>query len=1056
MEVLQHIEQRFISGASFALQAIKSTGGKALDFFGHHHIEKNLNDPEFKGHVCSDKITIIIIIKKGNWKVLQHTTIELRSDQEVIMEGVKVSDGEAMEHASPELKKDKNFVLKAAAAGKMAIKHASETLRADAKFMLDAVKATGGHAMQFASKELKASKDFAKKAVGAAGMALQHAGEEFKKDKDLALAAVKSSAGKAMQFVHDGLRASKEFVMSAASHGEALLHADKSLKNDVDFCAEAVSKTDGHAISHLPKATIDLILIHKKSKIHGHKKIMIIIIEQGDGMEFQHASDELKNDKDVAAAAMAKSGGRAGKFLGAKLKASKEFMIGMAKHGAEAIRHAEQKLLSDTTFMLDAIKHTGGEAMQFASKELKASKDFAKGAVKASGMAIKHFGEELKKDAELALEAIKETEGMAARYVADVVRKDVEFIKKVGSTSKHLAIAMEETIAADIHWAIDLIQRPFRYVYRTAYNMAHRMHDDAEHAIAAIKRSGTKAMKSVSAELKKDRDFMIQAATHSADVIKHAPAHLLADADFAYHAALATGGKALQHVSDKLKKDRDFISGAIKAGGTQVMQYASAELRRDKAFVLDGIRHGVDVLEHAEKSLLADASFAFEAVKKGGAGAYKYLSKTLTKSKDFMLKLIKLDGMALEHADEALRKDKNFCKLAIESSGGKAMRHVHMSLKTDADFVLSVIAGQDVTVVVMVLHQADPALLEDHKFMIDAAGRTGGKAMDVASPNLKQSRSFALDCIKKDLRHIEFIDISFRSDKEFIVEAIEITKGVALEFASEALRNDREVVTAAIRVQGADGSAFRFAGLGLKKDYAFVIEFSRDHPEVLKYADQELLSNKRFVLEALKKAKGSTMDALKHANEKLKKDAAFMTEAIKTTNGRAMEFVHDELHKSRDFVLKAVDASGNALKHAKETFKKDRDIVLAAVKTTGGSIMKHAHDELARDKEFVARAVKHGGEAVFRAEHAAEEVVKDVAGKINDLKNMWEFEKARVVKKMCEHNTTVLEDVEMVVISFVNLCQKGTLIAIAACLFVIVFFFLFKYVFCPDAEKKSK
>lgn len=409
------------------------------------------------------------------------------------------------------------------------------------------------------------------------------------------------------------------------------------------------------------------------------------------------------------------------------------------------------------------------------------------------------------------------------------------------------------------------------------------------------------------------------------------------------------------------------------------------------------------------------------------------------------------------------------------------MRFLSPSLKKDRNFLLDTLGSVDTTIVIVILHHADPALLTDHQFMIEAASRTGGKSMELVDGPLKASREFAILSVRKNHTNMVYIDWQFRSDKNFIVEVIQITQGTALEFASDKLKNDRDVVGIAIKLSS--GEALKHASPQLKSDYTYVMGQSHDHPGVLKHADKALLTNKRFVLETIKKAKGGALGALHHADEALRADAGFMLEAVKQTNGRAMQFASDQLHASRDFVTSAVEASGHALEHAIEEFRKDRDIAVSAIKSTGGKAMKFVAEELKHDRDFAISAAKHGKEAIQHiaehlkadadfvlgaarhgilvTEHAAEEFAKDVVARVKAIPVRLKMERDRVLKKTCEdlhsevRKTTVMEDVEMIAIAFSNLCQKGTIIAIAALTFLVVFYLLFKYLFCPTAAAKS-
>ena len=147
--------------------------------------------------------------------------------------------------------------------------------------------------------------------------------------------------------------------------------------------------------------------------------------------------------------------------------------------------------------------------------------------------------------------------------------------------------------------------------------------------------------------------------------------------------------------------------------------------------------------------------------------------------------------------------------------------------------------------------------------------------------------------------------------------------GLMLEFVSEELKRDRDIVLKAVRNTG----------------YA------------LRYASDELKQDREFVLAAVTQS-GC---ALLHASEELKKDRDIVLAAV-TNKGYVLLHASEELKQDREFVLAAVTQSGYALLHASEELKKDRDIVLAAV-TNKGYVLCYASEEMKRDLRILATAI---------------------------------------------------------------------------------------------------
>ena len=81
------------------------------------------------------------------------------------------------------------------------------------------------------------------------------------------------------------------------------------------------------------------------------------------------------------------------------------------------------------------------------------------------------------------------------------------------------------------------------------------------------------------------------------------------------------------------------------------------------------------------------------------------------------------------------------------------------------------------------------------------------------------------------------------------MEAIKLSKGYALDFASKELRNDREVVLSAVKL---DGRYLSDASEKLQDDTELVSIAVAQNGEALRYASDRLRNNKKVVLTAIK------------------------------------------------------------------------------------------------------------------------------------------------------------------------------------------------------------
>ena len=141
---------------------------------------------------------------------------------------------------------------------------------------------------------------------------------------------------------------------------------------------------------------------------------------------------------------------------------------------------------------------------------------------------------------------------------------------------------------------------------------------------------------------------------------------------------------------------------------------------------------------------------------------------------------------------------------------------------------------------------------------------------------------------------------------EFMLQTLtDNTDGRFLHYASEKLKDDREIVLAAVTKSG---SALEFASTKLKDDKEIVLAAVTKIGSYLQYASNRLKDDKEIVLVAVAK------------------------------NGQALRYASDKLKDDKEIVLVAVTNNGDALEYASEKLKDDKEILLAAVANDSSSL----------------------------------------------------------------------------------------------------------------------
>ena len=126
--------------------------------------------------------------------------------------------------------------------------------------------------------------------------------------------------------------------------------------------------------------------------------------------------------------------------------------------------------------------------------------------------------------------------------------------------------------------------------------------------------------------------------------------------------------------------------------------------------------------------------------------------------------------------------------------------------------------------------------------------------------------------VKKDGYALQYASEELKGDRE-IVQAAVSQVGYALQFASAQLRGDREIVLVAVSQKG---YALRYASDEMKGDREIVLAAVSQSKYALQYASAELRGNQEVVLAAVRQ----DGKALEYASDKLKDDPYIVMHAF--------------------------------------------------------------------------------------------------------------------------------------------------------------------------------
>lgn len=248
------------------------------------------------------------------------------------------------------------------------------------------------------------------------------------------------------------------------------------------------------------------------------------------------------------------------------------------------------------------------------------------------------------------------------------------------------------------------------------------------------------------------------------------------------------------------------------------------------------------------------------------------------------------------------------------------------------------------------------------------------------------SKEYVLEKIKRNGLELKNF-IKFQDDKDVVFEAVK-NNGWALEYASDRLKNDEDIVLEAL-LKNNNKNLMRFVSPELKKDKDFIFFLVFNDIRFFTFCDKSLKNNKDFVLKVIKKGKnikniekysinhyisktlkddkdiilaGVSKEIFNYSclSYKIRSDNKFMKKLIEI-NYNILDFASDEVKNDKNFIKKVVGRNFGALEYASDRLKNDKDVVLEACKNGGGALII-ASQNLQKDKDIILEAVKNCGE----------------------------------------------------------------------------------------------
>lgn len=391
-----------------------------------------------------------------------------------------------------------------------------------------------------------------------------------------------------------------------------------------------------------------------------------------------------------------------------------------------------------------------------------------------------------------------------------------------------------------------------------------------------------------------DKDIMLAASVVDARIFGyHASDRLKNDREFVLE-VFEMGkdvGAVFRQMPERLRDDEELVLiAAQKDRLKEVLAHMSTRLKDKKNVVLASVTTNGMNLEFASQRLKDDEEVVRAACKQNPS-ALEYASARWLDNTNLVLNNIRLDGLLLCVVSERLKGDKRVVLVAVRQHGA-ALQYASDAMRNDKDVVLASLNSES---------EVDDCPLEQ------------------ASDQLLNNREFLIQALALDGRGLEFVSQDLQNDKEIILAA---SINGSIQFLSEELRDDREIVELAVTNWGME---LEYASTRLRNDKVVVMKAVQKYPQALKFASQRLQYHPE-VRRAAGQELSDTQDVLKDVPKPLRDDIDVVLAAV-TFSGESLKSASARLRNNKDVVLAALKQNDDAFAYVSDELQQDGDVL---------------------------------------------------------------------------------------------------------------------------------
>lgn len=486
----------------------------------------------------------------------------------------------------------------------------------------------------------------------------------------------------------------------------------------------------------------------------------------------------------------------------------KEFMLALLAYNGTYLEHASDELKADKEVIMAALKSGYSLPYEHVSDALKTDRDFLLEIVSLDAYCLEFFSEELKQDEQIVLAAAKNSGNAALEFGAEKFKKNINILTEVVKNSNNALSFLAENEKNDKNLVMTAVDN-----YGNALEYASdELRNDKDVVITAVRNNGD-ALQYASEELQNDKDVAMTALLTSPIAFGYISEMLRSDKEIILHALaqkyMDPFGEVIndldfsisENIPENLKSEKDFVLQMVNVNG-MALGCVSDELKVDKDVVMLALKNNGKAYAHFEweDDTFYDKELILAAASNGGTPE---IISIFTLDEEFF-------DTVFDHIPNIAYKSRTSAESCIGQSWKNKIGQSWADVKKpkrqitgDREFAFH---GVKKGLVLDVNLCREAGLVFDKEIILyqlkNCIDKKEGtlSIMNHAPDEFKADKEIALEAVK-NTRYVlgtPFLsDELILSDKEIIMEGMKHSP-IALYYASDNLKNDRELLLSAL------------------------------------------------------------------------------------------------------------------------------------------------------------------------------------------------------------------------------------------------------------------